>query len=67
MKKALLVLAAIALFTACNKESEVQDKAPVETQSIDSQVKICFDVASPGDYHLFFSYPSHWFVVIKIN
>lgn len=50
MKKAsLLALAAIALFAACSKEPQMQDNTPKETPSAGTPVKICFDIASPGE------------------
>ena len=49
MKKVLFALAALALLASCNKEFETPDNTIPETTAADEPVKICFDIASPGD------------------
>ena len=47
MKKALFVLASIALLAACNKEQTIE--IPKNDTLPSGQVKICFNIDAPGD------------------
>ena len=49
MKKVVFALAALALLASCNKELETPGSPAPETTVAKAPVKICFDVASPGD------------------